>query len=113
MTHAERMAEIKAREAAATKGPWNGATDPSHFDADCVDSSEWSMYVERRNDRDFIAHARADIPYLLARVEAMEAALREAREAMRKNLVYYAVKDEPALLAAINTIDALEGEDNG
>jgi len=68
----EQLAAIRARADAATDGPWNATTDPSHFDFDCVDSSEWSMYVERRCDRDFIAHARADIPALLDEVRRLQ-----------------------------------------
>jgi len=81
----EQLAAIRARADAATDGPWNATTDPSHFDFDCVDSSEWSMYVERRCDRDFIAHARADIPALLdevrrlqGQVEALASLVKEA-----------------------------------
>lgn len=76
----DQLRAIETRVDAATPGPWIGTTDPSHFDADCVDSSEWSMYVERRCDRDFIAHARADIPALVA----------EVRRLQRENAVYEA-----------------------
>jgi hypothetical protein len=71
----EQLAAIRARadNKRLPPAPWIGTTDPSHFDADCVDSSEWSMYVERRCDREFIAHARADIPALLDHIERLQA----------------------------------------
>lgn len=68
---------IKAREAAATKGPWDD-TDPR-----CIRHAEPNIYVGDEeiadvyghNDSQFIAHARQDIPALIAEVERLRAAL--------------------------------------
>jgi hypothetical protein len=78
----ERLAEIRAREQAATEGPWQVGTD----DDDAVDShwvydASWSEVGDVRTPHDevrgdavmdarFIAHARQDVPALLAAVEA-------------------------------------------
>ena len=65
---------IKARESAATKGPWVD-TDPL-----CVRHAEPNIYmgdeeiadVYTRSDSIFIAHAREDIPNLIAEVERLQ-----------------------------------------
>ena len=75
-----RIEEIKARAEAATPGPWLVHPHESaegqlvvdeHYDnvAEC--------YVPE--DATFIAHAREDIPYLLAEVERLRAALEGER----------------------------------
>lgn len=79
-----KLDEIKSREAKASKGPWEtriagiegdnyvAGTGPwyrmSHLAFDANDQSH--------EDARFIAHSREDIPYLLKRLEAAEAALR-------------------------------------
>ena len=76
-----RLDEIRAREAAATPGPW--------FDTGDVESVGVSIamdpYADINPDRavwkvnaDFIAHAREDIPFLLAEIERLELALTTA-----------------------------------
>lgn len=121
MTHADRMAAIRAREAAATPGPWIWRTGEKfttrlmsaknmgqyvmtfirrgmqsadvRFNVNGIMRSAHTISVPRREgdadwddrtldhpDAVFIAHARADIPYLLARNAALEAALEEALE---------------------------------
>ena len=77
MTNAERLAEIDARCAKATKGPWILRKHPC-MDYYCVegpdglfaeevvshDCSEERIVVNAE-DADFIAHAREDIPWLM------------------------------------------------
>mgnify|MGYP003502698628 CR=1 FL=1 len=60
----KRIAEIKARAEAASKGPWN---------------SHWSSPRANPNDTDFIAHAREDVPALVAEVRRMRKALRSTK----------------------------------
>lgn len=97
MTHAERIAAIRAREAATGfQGPMWASTeaDGHSLNNDNIlwrdeKGDVWALLRANHHIgdtsalRDFIAHARADIPYLLARVEALEAALGEAIEKMR------------------------------
>jgi hypothetical protein len=64
----ERLAAIKAREAAATKGPWYG----------------WAFHGMIKADRVFCAHAREDIPALLSEVERLEKENEKTREAMNE-----------------------------
>lgn len=73
----QRIAEIKAREQAATPGPWrysDVACEIWNEDGDTVvggvDSEEVSI---SDTDTAFIAHARTDIPALLAEVERLAA----------------------------------------
>jgi hypothetical protein len=67
----ERLAEIRAREQAATKGPW------SDWDSCCVWYKGSEVLCEvltgESADQAFIAHARTDIPELLAEVERLAA----------------------------------------
>lgn len=50
----QRLKEIRERESKATKGPW------------C-----WDNRGDKCDDADFIAHARADIPFLLEQIELL------------------------------------------
>jgi len=68
------LAEMKAREAAATRGPWNdrgehGVTQTKHITRDL-----WQI-PRTVEDVAFIAHAREDVPRLIAQVERLQALL--------------------------------------
>ena len=77
----DRLDEIRARAEAATPGPWGQGNINSGDGISLLDVySEHAGYVKVASvwdseDRDFIAHAREDIPYLLAEVERLRAAL--------------------------------------
>jgi hypothetical protein len=74
-----RIDEIRAREKAATKGPWHiGAGGAAHMVYAPIQGG-LVCSVKRRDQPNamFIAHSRSDIPYLLERLEAAERALRE------------------------------------
>jgi len=100
------LTPIKARCEAATEGPWKWEWADGVFSAltlgqaddvcgyghvltsercpACIDAGtpdEHPCTLPKQEDSDFIAHAREDIPYLLAevtRLEAENAALRKA-----------------------------------
>ncbi|PPG34494.1 hypothetical protein [Rathayibacter sp. AY2B9] len=67
---------IEARAAAATVGPW-ATFNRFHIEAPSVDrnvtqAAEWeSSGIEREEDAEFIAHARTDIPALIAEVRRL------------------------------------------
>lgn len=65
-----RIDEIKAREAAATKGPWKW---PCGGGMTCPRGDHDELFVEFLNcsweDGQFIAHAREDIPDMIPVVE--------------------------------------------
>jgi hypothetical protein len=96
---AARLAEIRERVEAATAGPWRHGTNP-RFE----DGPDWSWGAtgtvathesfgrpletrvlsaedppENEADLDFIAHAREDVPYLLALVESYAPLVAAAR----------------------------------
>lgn len=95
----ERLVEIKARAAKATEGPWEWFAEdgPSkYFPGDSglrkVGGEPWKDYVltgdavgaagsgwinAEQEDMEFIAHARTDVPDLVAEVEKLRAALDE------------------------------------
>lgn len=80
-----RLAEIEARVKAATEGPWEYGKRPDgsvwlstgnpergqHYQGD------WEGFDA---DAAFIAHARTDVPYLLAEVKRLREALEDARD---------------------------------
>lgn len=85
----EELAAIKARCEAATPGPWIAKRfDPYRSRAAIyqtpaaqkVNPLRWQVAAicreARAQDAEFIAHARADIPALLAEVERLRAALK-------------------------------------
>jgi hypothetical protein len=84
-----RLAEIKARVEAASKGPWKVCEDYS----DVLDG-DGHQIISHFHDGDgqFTAHAREDVPALLAEVERLKAerhttneALTDAAETLRAN----------------------------
>jgi hypothetical protein len=92
--------EIKAREQDATPGPWKHVETDDY--SEIYDSKSWgkslrplALVGSNIADADFIAHAREDIPVLLAEVErlqsendtlkkALEMSVKSAQEAMIK-----------------------------
>ncbi|MDU7339307.1 MAG: hypothetical protein E7L17_14485 [Clostridium sp.] len=66
---AKQLAEIKAREQAATKGPWMGIG--YHVLTECRNYEDEICETECICDADFIIHARTDIPALVAEVERL------------------------------------------
>lgn len=74
----QRIAEIRARCEAASLGPWEWADDAlwavaptDDFDDSRIIETDSGYYPPRDNDRAFIAHARDDIPWLLAEIERL------------------------------------------
>ncbi len=71
------LEEIKAREQAATPGPWIVVEKGNSVKSQAVISENYpeigicSGISIRRHCADFIAHARADIPALIAEVERL------------------------------------------
>lgn len=73
----EALGKIKARAENATSGPWEAdktarVTGPGdapwgHEVLGCADCSNWP----RKPDAEFIAHARTDVPRLVATVESV------------------------------------------
>lgn len=84
MTKRVDLDAVEARAVAATPGPW-GLRDHEGLSAIChpcgwvlEDSADADM-----RDRRFIAHAREDIPALLAEVRALREVAEAARELAR------------------------------
>lgn len=92
------LAAIEACERAATKGPWiwggnsaNGmpalltahkplTIEARYYGADCVLSAGWMADINGKEaDQVFIAHARQDIPALLAEVRRLRKAIATIR----------------------------------
>ena len=80
MTAADRLNEIEARANAATEGPWEAyrpnpayriyeicSTTPQGLDETLAEVSGYNA----SDDADFIAHARTDVPALMAALRAV------------------------------------------
>jgi hypothetical protein len=68
------LAEVKARADAASPGPWYPETDPDASPGVWTDrGAELGFDTNRAEDAEFIAHARTDVPALLARIAELEA----------------------------------------
>ena len=84
-----RLAEIEARERAATPGPWWGCRDACHpanyTPESVVFAADWSTVCELATDdglgdrdranKDFNAHARQDVPELTTEVRRLRGEL--------------------------------------
>lgn len=87
MTDDERVAEIMAREAKATPGPWNRDKEWSRVDNKYMQIVELrSGGIDGESNADFIAHARSDIPYLLSRLQQARAVISAARKTRRNEM---------------------------
>ena len=79
--------EIKKRVEAATPGPWSWCNDEEEIHSDSMQESSGDpchiVYnmgpIRKKDNAEFIAHARTDIPKLLALVEIYEKTLNECR----------------------------------
>lgn len=70
----DRVSEIRARCEAATPGPWKiGRESPSGAQNVGTINGVLTAQTTSESNASFIAHARDDIPYLLARAEKAEA----------------------------------------
>jgi hypothetical protein len=80
---AQELDEIESRCLAATKGPWQSFIEGrDHLSGDSfirtggMDSPDLYLAGGTLQDQDFIAHARQDIPRLVAEVRNLQAQLR-------------------------------------
>jgi len=76
----KREQEIRARDAAATPGPWS-ANEPTGFVVDPTGQplAIFGGGLQDRADAAFIAHAREDVPTLLAEIERLRSLVANAR----------------------------------
>lgn len=92
---ATRLQEIEARADAATEGPWY-KEDVSERDVRrtgwgvCIRGT-WNMVLEsvdpnNEHDADFIAHARTDIPVLIAEIRRLQRENFDLREQVPPDL---------------------------
>ena len=69
------IAEIKARCDRATPGPWKSWIEKIDIisGSDFIETSGDDIYITgaRKEDQDFIAHARQDVPRLLMEIERL------------------------------------------
>jgi len=85
------LAEIQARADAATPGPWYQGRDKISGESDgeawtredCTDPESCDLFptAAREEDAHFIAHARTDVPALVAEVAALRAEIQRLRTA--------------------------------
>ena len=86
-----RIEEIRERERKATRGPW--LHNVLENGSDSITNSSNSIYsedygIEEWFDREFIAHARGDIPWLLTEVDRLRSRLERAETRLREIVNY-------------------------
>ena len=79
--------EIKAREQAATPGPWEMENEPkgSGFFG-CIHGKGGISFSGNRADNEFIAHAREDIPALIEQHEQDQQQIATLKKALKMTL---------------------------
>jgi len=79
MNNDQRIAEIEARCELATPGPWKlGEDETIEAESDCI-----ACRLNTRQDAEFIANARTDIPYLLGQLAERDKEIERLQEAMQ------------------------------
>jgi hypothetical protein len=98
------LREVEERADEAVAGPWRCARTKPGSPRDVTILAGHIRIADYANigNAKFIAHAREDVPHLIATVRAQQAAL----EAARKVLVPAMHADDPRALKAIEIIDA-------
>ena len=101
MVSDERIAEIKRRCEWATSAPWSVVTDGTESSVEATGLGRFVTHLNSnmhryRDDAEFIAHARQDVPDLLdalaaaqAEIAALKAALTEACHATEHMLEFF------------------------
>ena len=102
--NAQQLEEIKERVAKATPGEWDVFDDIWVAQGDGLTIGENIAKCEVEADADFIAHARQDVPELVAEVERLREAL-----AFYANNINYSIVYNKNLLGSI-AVDKDRGE---
>jgi hypothetical protein len=96
--------EAEARASKATPGPWAQDNDTAVLHGDPSDGEEVCAYCAY-DDATFIAHARADIPDLCAKVRELDAKASEPRQRPSKKdialLILRSIGPNPAEFMAL------------
>lgn len=113
----KRLKEIEERAVKATPGPWKAYTEvASHMlkGPPPVDPTDGCGLFARREDAEFIAHARADIPWLCDLVRKLLTVAEVARKLKyRLGVGHTVVIDLEALAPLAKALAALEEEEKG
>ena len=126
MTATDRLDQIEARANAASEGPWRAAVVSRYTDADGQERGKGGIYPGTEPgppplfltmdwltaDAEFIAHARTDVPALVAALRAVQEVLdkrgKQAREALPPSLAALAVPSYQFNVSASDVIRAIE-----
>lgn len=87
----QQLQEIEARANATTPGPWEIERNSSGWidgirapNGDEIVKTDFGVYPPERPDAEFIAHARTDVPKLLAEVRMLKYYLEASQEALEQ-----------------------------
>lgn len=89
---------IKARAGAATEGPWLNYGGENYAIISAPEIDELAHVGSTNNDAEFIAHARTDVPALLAEVERLRQVVALVHGVVY-DMSYYDAKPHKALYA--------------
>ena len=119
----KRLDEIEARTNAATPGPWEAGCNDRHMHYATTENEEFcntygpELYDSQgffsEDDTEFIAHARTDVPALVAALRAVIGLHRIIRVGGAGGVTYEVCQNcnQPAPCAYIQTIRQHLGED--
>ena len=120
----QTLAEIEARTLAATSGPWNtwrgdnwgypqwnSAPADKLWNVDQANGTRWvARKVWDKTDAEFIAHARTDIPNLIAALRTAQSQLAQEREEVRvlEGVIRKTIDDVEFLTCVDDVSDAVQ-----
>ncbi len=105
-----QLAGIRARADSARNEPWTWIKDDDPpapgYRFGAVNGMNESGYAYTPTDAAFIAHAREDVPCLLAEVERLIARVQELEEALRGMRKLLRMQDPVALIIRVRELEA-------
>lgn len=113
MIKSEELSQMKARAEKATAGPWIRTHDCliRTQNTEIVVAEAWRR-VKGAEDAAFIAHAREDVPRLVAEVERLQSQEHFAEYAIRQNKALWEALSKACAVLGVDTLDYYE-EDGG
>jgi hypothetical protein len=112
------LTAIRKRAEAATEGPWEVNTADSefaiYFDGDNMAMIEYGSIIDGFSNAEFIAHARQDVPALIAEVERLRAENNRIKEEVGvitflvRMAKYYPDREEETIKEAVRRGEELQ-----
>lgn len=113
----DRLEQIRERERKASPGPWVIDLNVHEISTELAEVFQIATWMDAEpptdqhwDDADFISHAREDIPYLLARLQSVEALAAAAEAVLRAQAAEKAWNYDLGILDVMMDEDGLDME---